>query len=346
MSRASLFVLSIVVPVFFLSCKNDVPKHVARVKVHCCSASSSASSLSYTGTVCEGASASLSFEFLGTVSNVYVNEGDKVRRGQPLASLDATALRSAYESALALENQAQDAIDRLSTLRNKKAVADVQWVDLQTKLTEAKSMVQAAKEKLSRCTLTAPFDGVVSKRAVDVGQAVVPGIESFHVVNINSLKFVVEVPEKDFVRVGKGTPARICVAALGGRAYDSSVSDRSPFSSNVSHTFTVSIDVDNSDNALYPGMICDVTFDLSSNSFSDSDSSRITLPAKVIMLTENNDHYVWVARDDSYAQRRFVTLGESTPDGLVVTSGLSSEDKVITDGYLRLSEGCAVSIVE
>ena len=344
-----LFIISVVAFVCCVSCNsgNSVGNQSPRVKVLDMSRNFFSSYLNYTGTVNEGTSAALSFEFPGTVTNVYVANGDKVYRGQVLATIDETTMRSAYETAKALLDQAQDASDRLSSLRNKRAVAEVQWVEIQTKLSEARSMYDAAKDKLDKCKLRAPIDGVVSVTALSPGQVVVPGIEHIKVVNLNKMRFAVNVPEADYVRIHQGIPARITVNALGGREYRSVVSEISPLSNNLTHSYTVKMDADNSDSALYPGMICEVSLNLSAEvENNDAAPTIITLPAKSIMLTENNEHYVWVVNNQSKAERRFVKVGAATTEGIVITSGLDDQDRVIIEGYLRLSEGCVVTVVE
>lgn len=102
----------------------------------------------YVGTVEEVVSSSISFQVMGNVERVLVGEGQKVREGQLLAVLDKATLENAYNASAASLRQAEDAYARMRTLHENKSLPDMKWVEVESKLEQARSM-----ERISRKTL-------------------------------------------------------------------------------------------------------------------------------------------------------------------------------------------------
>ena len=93
----------------------------------------------YPGTIAAGEETPLSFQVAGKVSHINVKVGDRIAKGQTLASLDATSLRNAYDIAAAGEEQANDAYRRMKILHDQKALAEIKWVEVQSAVKQARS---------------------------------------------------------------------------------------------------------------------------------------------------------------------------------------------------------------
>ena len=96
--------------------------------------------VSYTHLVEEVVSSSISFQVMGNVERVLVGEGQKVREGQLLAVLDKATLENAYNASAASLRQAEDAYARMRTLHENKSLPDMKWVEVESKLEQARSM--------------------------------------------------------------------------------------------------------------------------------------------------------------------------------------------------------------
>ena len=99
----------------------------------------------YSGTVEAGYSVPLSFQTAGNLQQVLVSDGQSVRQGQLLASLDPVSLQSAYDAAKAVLEQAEDAYRRYESLHKKGSMTDLQWMEVQTKRQQALSMEAIAR---------------------------------------------------------------------------------------------------------------------------------------------------------------------------------------------------------
>lgn len=115
------------------------------------------SSSRYSGTVEEENGTILSFAAAGTVEGVFFKEGQRVSKGQLLATLNSTQARNLYDAAKASLAQATDACRRMKELHDKGSLPDIKWVDAQTALDQARSAERVAAKSLADCRLYAPF---------------------------------------------------------------------------------------------------------------------------------------------------------------------------------------------
>ena len=152
-------------------------------------------SRTYVGVIQESYGSTLSFATLGTVSQVLVDEGQAVRKGQLLAVIDKTSAQSAHDMAMSTLSQARDAFKRLEQLYKKGSLPEIRFVDVQTKLAEAEAAERIARKTLQNCELRAPFDGFISQRMVDTGNHMAPGLGCFKLVKLDRVEMKIAVPE-------------------------------------------------------------------------------------------------------------------------------------------------------
>ena len=131
----------------------------------------------YSGTIEEENGTLLSFAVGGTVSNMLVDEGDRVSKGQLIATLDPEQMRSNHASAKAALEQAEDAYGRMKELHGKGSLPEIKWVEAQTALERARAAELMARKQLADCRLYAPFSGVISKKFAERGQNVGAGTQ-------------------------------------------------------------------------------------------------------------------------------------------------------------------------
>jgi len=288
------------------------------------------------GTVHESQSLSLSFQSAGQITAVRASEGDFVRKGQILAEIDKSTLESSYAAASATLRQAQDAYDRLEKLHNSSSITEIQWMDIQSKLTSAKSMEQIAKNALKNAELKAPSSGLIASRNVEPGEVATPGIRAFLLVDIDYVNVVFPVSDAVIanVRVGDEVEMTSDIGPLTGKVTGKGVKDDI-----VSHTYDVKVSVKNPEHRLLPGMICRTDFS------SKESESQLVIPQSAVQLDFDNSRYVWCIVDDA-AVLKHITTGKAVGQGVVVTDGLSEGDRVVVKGMQKISEGTKVKSIE
>ena len=311
---------------------------VIPVKAITVSGSETMAERNYVGTVEESFAISLSFSLPGTVEKVAVSEGQRVSKGQLLAALNSGTVQNAYDVANSTLKQAQDAYNRLSELHKKGSATDIQFVEVETGLQQAKSMEAIALNNLEDTKLYAPFSGIIAKRSIEEGANMMPGVAAFKLVSIDEIDIKAPIPENEIGNISVGQSATVTIPAVNNAVYTGRVDKKGVEANAISHTYDIRIRIKNPQLSLMPGMVGKVSLQ------SETDSEQIVVPNRVVQITHDGKHFVWLA-DGSTAKRRFVTVGSLANNGVVIADGLKAGDRVIVDGYNKVSEGMQISII-
>lgn len=286
----------------------------------------------YVGTIEPTHETPLSIETAGRVTAINVKNGEKVRKGQVLLTVDNTQALNALEGAKASLQHAQDGYDRVKKVHAKGVVSDQKMVEVESQLAQAKSIYAAAKKRLEECTLKTPCDGVVNGLTIEKGQTVLPGAKLCSILDISGFNVRFTVPESEIRELGK-TGEVECTAV--DSVFPVTISEKSVAANTVTHTYEVVAHITGGTDVLMTGMVGKVTVNGERLAV-----SGIVIPAKCILLTPNG-HTVWLVADGTAVRREIVIDGYQA-DGVRVKSGLQAGDTLITEGYQKLYRNCKV----
>ena len=317
--------------------KESGVKAPTRVKTQMVMPAFSDGAQTYVGIVEEREGTAVSFTSMGVVRRVLVSEGQAVSRGQLIAEMDDTQARNLLNGAEAQMTQANDALERYKMLHDNGSLPEVQWVEIQSKVAQAKSQLEVAKKNLADCRLTAPVSGIVGKKLVGAGETAMPSQAVVTILDISSVKVKVAVPEAEISGINASTPSTISVEAAqatvkGGRIEKGVQADA------LTHTYDVRISVPNGDRKLLPGMVASVRF-IAEGSQSISGKS---LPVTAVQKAADGSLFVWTVANDSTAHRSKVSIGATHGNHVAITDGIDMGQRVVTEGYQKLSEGTKV----
>jgi len=318
--------------------ENTIPVKVMEIKTM-----QTAGNKNYVGTIEESSAVSLSFSLMGTVEEVLVQEGQRVSKGQLLATLNTATAENAYQGSLATLRQAQDAYDRLVKVYENGSLPDIKLVEVETGLQQAKSMAAISKKNLDDCKLYAPRDGVIATRNIEPGIAANPAVAAFKLVSIDKVYAKISVPENEIGTIKEGQPANVVIGALDNAAFTGKIEMKGVTANPISHTYEAKIGINNPQSKIMPGMICKVETQCIASQNNQSQQSEIIVPNRTIQISADNKPYVWIAEGD-VAKRRVVKTGNLTDYGIVVLEGVSEGEKLIVEGYQKISEGMKISI--
>jgi len=292
---------------------------------------------SYVGLVEEELSTSLSFQSIGNIENIYVGEGQRVSKGQLLATLNKSNLKSAHDMALSTLNRAKDGYERLKLLHDNGSLPEIKWVEMQTNLQQAISSEEIARKGLQNAELRAPYSGIISKKNAEVGANVVMGMSVFTLVKTDNVKIKISIPENEISKIKIGDPVSINVSALGDRAFNANISEKGVAGDMLSHTYDVRIKINNRRNELLPGMVCNVSI------LKKGETENIVLPNSCIQIGNDNNKFVWID-NNGLAEKRIIQTGGFVGDGVIVSGGLSDGDNVIVEGNNKVSQGMKIRV--
>ncbi len=313
-------------------------KAPTRVKTQVVSPSMVDNAQTYVGMVEESEAIAVSFTGMGVVKRVLVREGQTVGKGQLLAEMDDTQARNLLSGAQAQMTQANDALARYKMLHDNGSLPEVQWVEIQSKVAQAQSQLEVAKKNLADCRLIAPVGGVIGKKLIGAGETALPSQAVVSILDISSVKVKVAVPEAEIGGINAHTPTNIFVEAING-SYQGGLIEKGVQADALTHTYDIRINVSNGHRKLLPGMVANVRFAAEG---SQAVGSKM-IPVTTVQKKTDGSKFVWTVAKDSTAHRTTVTTGQTQGNYICIINGLNIGDRVVTEGYQKLSEGTKVA---
>ncbi|CAN5314082.1 efflux RND transporter periplasmic adaptor subunit [soil metagenome] len=283
------------------------------------------------------------------LSEVLVNIGDTVRKGQVLARFSDVSVRhdlamqkAAVQEAEANLQQAKHNIDRARELEPSGSISRQDLVNYQTqaattaaRLESARAMLASQALKLGYAQVTATDDGVISARSATVGSVVAPGAELFKLIRKSRLEWRGELRAEDLLRVQHGQS--VGFIRPDGVALTGTVRQVAPTVDTNARTGLVYVDLP-ADSKLKAGMFISATL-------SQGNVQMLTLPQKAIVVRDGFNYAMKVG-PDNIVRKTKLTLGKRQGDLVEVLSGLTEKDRVVSIGGSFLNEGDLVNIVD
>lgn len=274
----------------------------------------------------------VSAKMQGVLSAVYAREGQQVSKGQVLAQIDNSVIKSNIEELKSSIELANTVYERQKNLWDQKIGTEVQYLQAKNNKESLEKRLATLNEQLEMTKIMSPISGSVDEVSVKIGEAVMPGIPAFRVVSTDKLKINANVSEAYVVDIKEGNKATITFPDINRKA-DAKVTFVGKTINALSRTFAVEVSVPTQAD-LRPNMtgILKVVFKTVPNALS--------VPVNVVQVI-NDQEVVYVAEEQgnqTVARRKVVKV-----EGIYGTSahvtGLHEGDKVITVGYQGLNDG-------
>ena len=283
------------------------------------------------------------------ITEVRVQVGDKVKKGQVLARIAsdtvASELAEARASVAELEASAAEAkgnAERAKELKEKGFYSSQLNTQYQTTLNTAQARLAAARArqqgadlKVSKTAVLAPDDGVISARSATVGSLTQSGQELFRLIRGGRLEWRAEVPSADLGKVKAGVVATL--TAPGGETVKGTVRAVSPSVDPQTRNGLVYVDLP-ATSAVRAGMFARGEFSL-------AQSPALTLPQSAVVLREGFAYVFRMEGEDRVAQAK-VDLGRRVGERVEIVAGLAPEARVVATGAGFLADGDVVKVVD
>lgn len=265
------------------------------------------------------------------IKRVLVEVGDQVKKGQVLATLDATNLEQAR---LKMVN---DSIEfaRIDGLYQVGGISKSNWDAMKLASSVSKSNYN---NLLENTVLRTPVSGIVTARNYDAGD-MYGGLPVYVVEQITPVKLKVNVSEKLFAQIKKGMEVDVKLDVYGDEVFKGKVSLVYPTIDAATRTFPVEVTIANANQRVRPGMFARVTF-------SYGTANHVVVPDQaVIKQTGSGDKYVYVYNNGTIDFKK-VELGRRLDTEYELISGVASGDQVVTEGHTRVVNGGKAEVVK
>ncbi len=283
-------------------------------------------------------------EMPGTLKRVYVKEGQRVTKGQLLASIDDGGMGSQVSQLKTQAALAKTTFERQKRLWEQKIGSEIQFLQAKSSYEATENAVKQAQSQLGKSTIRAPFSGIIDDVIKDQGNVVSPGpgSEVFRIVNLSDMYITVDVPENNLSGITKGKEAKVYFPVLGDTII-SKIRQTGNFINPSNRAFSVEIPVPNKKGNIKPNLSARVSL----NDYSSDNA--ILVPQGIISENADGEQYVYVAVDanenKAVAKRRIIKTGKTQGSLVEALSGIQDGDLLIKEGARTVKEGQNVQIL-
>jgi RND family efflux transporter MFP subunit len=282
------------------------------------------------------------------LTEVRANVGDRVKRGQVLATLaadtlsaDAAAVRAGVAEAEAVQAEAAANAERARQLQASGAISAQQIQQYVTaeataraRVTSLKAQLKASEVRLAQTRILAPDDGVVSARLATVGAVVQPGQELFRLIRKERLEWRAEVTAADLARIAPGQ--KVTLTPAGGGAVAGTVRMVAPTVDAATRNGLVFVDIAKP-GAAKAGMFA-------RGEFAVGEREGVTLPQAALVLRDGF-HWVYQVGAGDKVQQLKVGVGARIGERVEITSGVPKDARIVAQGAGFLADGDVVRVV-
>ena len=265
------------------------------------------------------------------IDKILVEVGDNVVKGQKLVELDASNLE---QLTLQIENQRIE-FNRVAELYKVGGASKAEYDNAKTALEVNE---KALKNRLENTVLVSPINGVVSARNYDNGD-MYGGQPILVVEQITPVKMKVNVSEKYYSKVKKGSDVELQFETYGDEVFNGKINIVYPTIDPTTHTFPVEITLSNNDRRVRPGMFGHATINF-------GEESHVVVPdAAVIKQAGSGDYYIYTYANGKVSYDK-IQIGKRMGDRYELISGVASGAEVVIAGQNALANGVEVQVIK
>lgn len=269
----------------------------------------------------------------GIIEKIYVEVGDRVRKGDTLVRMDQNQLNT---TRLAYANL-QIEMNRVRMLLESEAISQQTYDQTKLSFDQTAESLRFLEENTF---VLAQYDGVISSKSYEDGELYAGAQPILRLTQINELKAYVNVPETYFPKVKEGMKVNVYSDIYPDKVFPATIEIVYPTVDPASHTFTLKLRIPNRSELIRPGMYVSTVLDLGR-------TEALVVPYQsVLRLIGSNNRYVFVD-DGGVAKRVFVEIGERHDQTIEISSdSLKVGDPIVTTGQAKLVDGVRLNVVK
>ena len=288
------------------------------------------------GTVDGDQNIAVSPQIQGIVTEVYVKEGSRVKKGDVLAELDARVLKQSIEELKTQLDLAKSIFVKQNALWEKKIGSEVQYLQAKSGKESLEARLGTLKEQLKQARIISPIAGTVESVPLRVGQNVSPGspTSTIRVINMSTAKITADVSEAYAARIHDGNSVIVSFPDLG-KDYETKLNFTGRFIDPTNRTFRIECKVSANQVVLRANMIAYIKIKDYTN------NNAFCLPVNYVQ-NDQKGKFIYIARQNGQnwtVDKRMIKTGKDYDGVIEVLDGLKTGEKIITEGYQNLNSG-------
>lgn len=293
--------------------------------------------ISAVGTLLANESVMIRPEIDGRIESIHFQEGQLVRKGDKLVSLDASEVEAQLTSAVAAANLNRSRLKRAEELYAKKFISAQALDEARENLNQTTAREAEIKAKLAKNVVRAPFEGVAGLRQVSPGAYAKAGQDVARLEGIGTLKLDFRVPELYLRKIRVSQALAVTVDAYPGETFSGAIYAIEPSVDEATRTVLLRARLPNPGVRLKPGMFARVNLTL------EQRDNALLVPEQAI-VPRGAGSYVFRVVDGKAVLTR-VEIGLRSPGTVEIVAGLEAGQTIVADGQLKLQDGAAVAVM-
>ncbi len=295
-----------------------------------------------TGNVLATESAFISPQANGQVIKLYVSDGDRVSKGQLLAELNASIIKSniaELETQLAL---ATTTFQKQKELWDQKIGSEMQYLQAKTQKEALEKKLKTLNDQLALTKVTAPFSGIVENVQINEGELAAPGRQLFELVNLHEMKILADISESYLSKIHKGNKIKVSFPDYPEKIVYATIYRTGNIINPSNRTFKVEVRLHNPKEEIKPNMVAQLTI-------KDFENDTAFIVPSIVIKKDFEKDFLFVAKPDGnkwIAEKRYIKSGIPYKDKTMVVSGLKTGDVVIVEGYNQIATGSELKLVK
>ena len=282
-------------------------------------------------------------ELPGLLKNIYVKQGEKVKKGQIIAKISDNGLTDQLEQLELQRNLAKTTFERQQKLWDQKIGSEIQYLQAKTNFKSLEKKISQMRDQEGKTRILAPFDGTIDDIIADIGSNLAPGLTPIlRIINIEQMKVSAEIPEIHIPYIKQNKNVKIYVPILDKQILGK-ISSVGNFINPNNRSFSIEIKLLNKSNELKPNM----TVSLEINDYQND--SAILIPSKDILEDEEGNFYVYklvIDSNENYKSNKvMIQKGKAYNNMTEIKSGLKENDLIINDGLRQVEDGQIVKVI-
>jgi len=283
-------------------------------------------------------------EFSGVLTNVYVKEGQKVRKGEVLGKIDDGGLSQQLAQLKIQAELAKTTFERQQRLWDQKIGSEMQYLQAKSNYESQNQAIAQLEQQVAKTIVRAPFSGTIDDILTEQGSVVMPGqTELLRIINLDNMYIVTDVPEKYIANITRNKKVEVEFPVLD-KKIDSKVRQVGNFINPANRTFKVEVSVPNKDKSIKPNL----TAKLKINDYSNKNA--LLIPQGIISENASGEQYVYIVtdkagNDEAVAEKKIITTGLTQGDYIEVIDGLEVGNEIIQEGARSVNDGQKVKII-
>ena len=293
------------------------------------------------GTVEADQSVELYPENSGSITNIYVKEGQKVYKGQTLIQIDNSVLKS---SIVELETQfelAKTTFERQKRLWDQNIGSEIQFLQAKAQKEGLENNLESLKAQEKKLKISAPFSGTIDEMFAKIGGLAAPMIPAVRLVNLNQIHVESEVTETYLKYIRKGTQVELFFPSIG-KNISANVSQVGNYINPNNRSFKVRVDINNQNNELKANLLADIKIN-------DFKKMGIVIPAKLIQKDREGKQYVYTVikeKGNYLSKKNYIKAGMTYETDAFIIEGIQIDDLIVDKGARLIKANEMVILVQ